>query len=76
MNESKSGGNKINLSNLSISKKFIGTSYLIFRGAKKCGDNPKKGGGKTKKYVKAAKSSDYLTLDAKKAFNYLRHLFI
>ena len=34
-----------------------------------------KGGGNTKKGVNAAKDPDYLTLAAKKAFNYLQHMF-
>ena len=36
----------------------------------------KRDGGNTKKGVKAAKSSDYLTSDAKKTVNHLQHAFI
>ena len=65
----KSGGNGTNLSNPSALTRSTGAGYLNSRGAKR-------GGGSTKKGVKAAKSSDYLTLVAKKAFNHLRHAFI
>ena len=73
---SKNSVNEINLSNPSASKRSIGAGYLISEGAKKTSDNPKRGGGNTKKVVIAAKGSDYLTLDAKKAFNHLQHAFI
>ena len=65
----ESGGNKTNLSNLSISKKSTKAGYLIF-------NDRKKGSGNIKKDVKAAKDSNYLILDAKKAFNLLRYAFI
>ena len=65
---SKIGGNKINLSNPSVSKRFIGAGYLTSKGTKR-------GDGNTKKGVQAAQGSNYLTLDAKKAFNYLWHMF-
>ena len=42
--------------------------YLTLRGAKRSGGNTKKG-------VKAAKNSDYLTPAAKKAFYYIWHTF-
>ena len=60
----ENGGNKTNLSNPSASKRSIGAGYLTFGGAKK-------GGGNTKKSVKAARDSDYITLAAKKTFNHL-----
>ena len=73
VNKNKVGGGKIgcktNLSNPSVSKKSTKTCYLTSGGAKR-------GGGNTKKDVKAAKGSNYLTSDAKKVFNYLRHPFI
>ena len=59
---------EMNLSNSFVSKKSTDVGYLTSGGAKK-------GGGNTKKGVKANKSSDYLTLDAKKAFNHLRYAF-
>ena len=67
----KNVSNKINLSNLSALKKSTGAGYLISKGAKKDGNNFKKSGSNTKKSVKTAISFNYLTLDAKKAFNYL-----
>ena len=70
------GGNKINLSNLFASKKSTKAGYLIFKSAKKRGGNPNNGGGNIKKNVEANRSSDYLTLDTKKAFNFLYHTFI
>ena len=73
---SKSGDNKTNLSNPSASKKFTRASYLTSKGAKKGGNNFKRGGGNTKKGIKTARNSNYLTPDAKKAFNHLRHAFI
>ena len=69
-------GNKINLSNLSVSKRSTRTSYLIFKSAKKGGNNSNSSSSNTKKVVKAAKRSDYLTLGTKKAFNLLWHAFI
>ena len=65
----KSGGNRTNLSNSSALTRSIRANYLTFGGVKK-------GGGNTRKGVKAAKRSDYLTPVAKKTFNYLRHVFI
>ena len=64
----ESGGNEMNLLNTSASTRSTRAGYLIFGGAKKGGNNTKKG-------VKAAKDFDYLTPAAKKAFNYLRHAF-
>ena len=61
---SKSNGNGTNLSNPSMSMRSIKAGYLTSGGAKR-------GGGNTKKNVKAAKCSDYLTPAAKKAFNLL-----
>ena len=55
----ESGGDGTNLSNPSASTKFTRAGYLIFAGAKR-------GGGNTKKSVKAAKDSDYLIPAAKK----------
>ena len=63
-----SGSNRTNLSNLSASTRSTGAGYITSRGAKR-------GVGNTKKGVKAAKDSDYLTTAAKKAFNHLRHAF-
>ena len=71
----KSGGNKTNLSNPSISKRSTGADYLIFKGIKKGGNNLKRGGGNTKNCIKAAKGFNYLILDPKKAFNHLQHAF-
>ena len=68
--------NKTNLSNSSISKRSTRVSYLTFRGAKKGGYNPKRGGSNIKNYIKAARSSFYLILDPKNVFNHLRHMFI
>ena len=67
----ESGGNKTNLSNPFASKNSIKAGYLTSKGIKKGGNNPKKGGDNTKKGGKAAKSSDYLASNAKKAFTYL-----
>ena len=75
VNRSENGGNKTNLSNLFTSKRSTGASYLTFGGAKKDGDNPKRGGGNTKKGVKSAKGSNYLTSDAQKTFNHLQYTF-
>ena len=66
---SENSGNETNLSNLSVSRKSNGAGYLTFGGAKR-------GGGNTKKGVKAAKGFNYLTSAAQKAFNYLWHVFI
>ena len=77
-NENKvdeSGSNETNLSNISALKKSTKAWYLTFRDTKKGGDNPKRGACNTKKGVKAAKGSNYLTPDAKKAFNYLWYAF-
>ena len=57
-----------NLSNSSASKRSLGAGFLT------SGDT-KKGGGNTKKGVKAARDPDYLTPAAKKAFNHLWHAF-
>ena len=73
---SKSGGNKTNLSNLSASKNSIGTDYLTSVSAKKRVNNCKSGGNNTKKGIKAARNSNYLTLNAEKTFNHLWHAFI
>ena len=62
------GGNKTNLLNPPASKKFTKADYPTFGGAKKGGDN-------TQKVVKAGRGPNYLTLAAKKTFNYLRHMF-
>ena len=64
----ESGDNGTNLSNPSTSTRSTRAGYLTSKGAKK-------GDGNTKKGVKAARGSDYLTLAAKKAFNSLRHAF-
>ena len=61
---SKGGANKTNLLNSFTSKKSIEAGYLTSKGIKR-------GGGNTKKWVKAAKSSDYLTSGAKRGFNLL-----
>ena len=65
----ESGGNKTNLLKPFASKKSIGAGYLT-------SERTKRGNGNTKKGFKAAKNSDYLTPDAEKAFNHLRHAFI
>ena len=64
----ESGDNKTNLLNPFMSKKSTGAGNLTFKSAKK-------GGGNTKKCVKAARGSDYLSPDAKKTFNHLRYMF-
>ena len=64
----ESNGNRTNLSNPFVSTRFTGVGSLTFGGATK-------GGGNTKKGVKAARSFDYLISAAKKAFNHLRHAF-
>ena len=64
----ESSGNGTNLSNPSVSTRSIGAGYLTFKGAKR-------GGGNTRKGIKAARGFDYLILAAKKAFNHLRHAF-
>ena len=61
-------GNETNLSNLFTSKRSIKAGYLTPRSAKKGGNN-------SEKSVKAAKDSNYLTRNAKKPFNHLRHVF-
>ena len=63
----ESGGNRTNLSNPSV--RSTRARYLTSEGIKKDGGNTKKG-------VKAAKNSDYLTLAFKKSFNHLQHTFI
>ena len=68
VSESKSDCNETNLTNLFTSKKSTKAGYLTSKSAKK-------GSSNTKKNVKAAKSSDYLTSDIKKACNFLRHVF-
>ena len=68
-------GNKTNLSNLSISKKFTKAGYLIPKSAKKSGNNLNSGGDSTKQDVKAVNGSNYPTLAAKKAFNLLQYAF-
>ena len=65
----ESGIDDINLLNPLASKRSIEPDYLTFKGTKKSDDNTKKG-------VRAARNSDYLTLAAKKAFNNLYHTFI
>ena len=67
--------NETNLSNLSISKTFNKAGVLIFKGAKRGGVNLTNSNGNTKKGVKAARGFDYLTSGAKKAFNFLWHMF-
>ena len=71
----KSGSNKTNLLNPFASKRSTKAGYLTSQSAKKGGDNPKRGGDNIKNSVKASKSSNYLTPDAKKTFNHLRHVF-
>ena len=71
----ESSGNETNLSNPFTFKKSTKAGYLISRNTKKASNNPKKGGGNTKKSVKTAKSFNYLTPNAKKDFNYLHHTF-
>ena len=65
----ESSGNKMILSNLFVSTRSTKAGYPTFGGAKK-------GGGNTKKGIKAARGSNSLTSAAKKAFNYLRYVFI
>ena len=64
----ESDGNETNLSNQSASTTSIGAGDLTSKGAKRDSGNTKKG-------VKAARSFDYLTSAAKKAFNPLRNTF-
>ena len=64
----ESSDNGTNLSNSFASIRSTKAGYLTSKGVKR-------GGGNTKKGVKAAKSSDYLTPATKKAFNHLRHAF-
>ena len=59
---SENGGNGTNLSNLSTLIRSTEMGYLTSGGIKK-------GGGNTKKDVKVARGSSYLTPAAKKAFN-------
>ena len=59
--EDKVGGdknydNKTNLSNPSTSKRSIKAGYLTSKSAKKGGNNPKRGGGNTKKVSKPLKA--------------------
>ena len=79
----KSDINETNLSNLSASKKYTGAGYLNFEGVKRGNGNintgsgnTNSGDGNTKKSVKAAKGFNYLTSNAKKIVNQLRHTFI
>ena len=65
----ESSSNETNLSNSSTLKKSTGAGYLTSKGAEKSGNN-------TKKYIKAAKRSDYLTSGTGKTFNLLWHAFI
>ena len=67
----KNSNNKTNLLNSFTSKKSLGAGYLASKGVKKDGGNPNSGGDNTKKDIKAARGSDYLTPGAKKAFNFL-----
>ena len=64
----ESGGDEINLSNPSASKRSIRTDYLTLQ-------DTKKGNGNTNKGVKAATGSHYLISNTKKALNYLQHAF-
>ena len=64
----KNGDNGTNLLNPSVSTRSIGAGYLTYGGAKRGGNNTKKGVG-------AAKGSNYLILAAKKVFNHLRYSF-
>ena len=64
----ESGGNEMNLLNLSTSKRSTRAGYLTSGGAKR-------GGGNTKKGVKATKGYNYLIPSAKKTFNHLQHMF-
>ena len=72
----KSGGNEINLSNLSASKGSNESAHLISKNAKKDNSNTNSGGNNTKKSVQAAKGSNYLIPGTKKASNHLQHAFI
>ena len=64
----ESGSNGTNLSNPFASTWSTEARYLTF-------EVVKKGGGNTKKGVKAAGDFDYLTPVAKKIFNQLWHVF-
>ena len=64
----ESNSNRTNLLNPFASTKSTKAGYLTSGGAKR-------GGGNTKKDVKAAQNSDYLISAIKKAFNHLRHPF-
>ena len=72
----ENGGNETNLSNQSALKRSTRAGYLTFGNAETGGNNYKNGSGNTKKDGKAARSSDYLTPNAKKTFNHLRNAFI
>ena len=72
----KSGGNETNLLNPSTSKKSTRAGYLTLEDIKKGNGKTNSSGRNTKKSVKAAKSSSYLTPDVKKAVNHLQHVFI
>ena len=64
----ESSDDETNLSNLSASKWSTKTGYVTF-------ESTKRGDANTKKGVKVAKGSNYLTSASKKAFNHLRHVF-
>ena len=64
----ESDGNGTNLSNPSASTRSTGAGYLTSGSAKR-------GGGNTKKGVKATRDSNYLIPAAQKAFNHLRNAF-
>ena len=69
-------GNETNLSNPSALKRSSGAGNLTSKGAKRGNGNTNYCSGNTKKSGKAARRSNYLTPDAKKAFNHLWHTFI
>ena len=71
IDEGESDSNETNLVNSFKSKRSTGTGYLTFGGIKKGGNNLQRGGGNTKKCIKAAGGSKYLTPNIKKAFNYI-----
>ena len=73
--ERKSGVNETNLSNPSILKKITGAGYLTFESAKTGDSKTNSSGDNTKKNDKTTRGCDYLTSDAKKVFNHLRHIF-
>ena len=69
VSKGEDNGNKTNLSNSFTSKKSTRASYPTFKGAKKGGTNTKKG-------VKTARNSNYLTLGNKKSLIfYGTHLY-